>query len=150
MDNLTFTLGDILTTLLIVAGIVALVALALFLFNLVKTLKQVNKILDDNEKDINRVVADLPGITQNVNSITTEANSLISTVGPEVQSIVGSAKHVVDNVETTALQVTDTVGLVSDSVADTALNLKHNVSSAQDYLVFVTEVADIVRAWVRK
>ena len=150
MDNLTFTLGDILTTLLIVAGIVALVALALFLFNLVKTLKQVNKILDDNEKDINRVVSDLPGITQNINLITTEANSLISTVGPEVQSIVGSAKHVVDNVETTALQVTDTVGLVSDSVADTALNLKHNVSSAQDYLVFVTEVADIVRAWVRK
>jgi ABC-type transporter Mla subunit MlaD len=87
---------------------------------------------------------------QNVNAITTEANTLISSVGPDVQNIVGSAKHVVSNVENTALQVTDTVGLVTDSVADTALNLKHNVSSAQDYLVFVTEVADIVRAWIRK
>ena len=150
MGAVTFTLSDLLYTLLILAGIAALIALAVFLLNLVKTLKKVNQILDDNEKDIQRVVSDLPGITQNVNAITTEANTLISSVGPDVQNIVGSAKHVVSNVENTALQVTDTVGLVTDSVADTALNLKHNVSSAQDYLGFVTEVADIVRAWIRK
>lgn len=40
MGAVTFTLSDLLYTLLILAGIAALIALAVFLLNLVKTLKK--------------------------------------------------------------------------------------------------------------
>ena len=68
--NQAFTLSDLLTFFLSVAGILVLVALFLTLLKVFKILKSVSEVLEKNREEIDSTISSLPEVMENVNGIT--------------------------------------------------------------------------------
>lgn len=161
--SITLSLNDILRFVLYIAGIAALVYLALTLKNVVGILKKVNEKLAEHEAIIDDTVEKIPVITDNVTIITdnaskmtTDATAMIEVVKPEVEKIaltVGDVSATVDDVtrtiDETAIRLTSTVGAISDSVSDTARVISFNADNAFDVYYIFREVVQAIRDVLR-
>lgn len=162
-SSITLSLNDILRFILYIAGIGALIYLALALKNIVGILKKVNDKLVEHEDVINDTVEKIPAITDNVTVITdnvskisTDATTMIEVVKPEVEKIaitVGDVSATVDDVtrsiDQTALRLSHTVGAISDSVTDTARVISFNADNAFDVYYIFKEVIQAIRDVLR-
>ncbi len=102
---MTFTidLGDILLFLLCVAGIVFLIYLTVLIRNVIKLVKDANALIDKNRPNIDLTMSTLPGISANIESITTDVKQGVVTVTNTAERIetnlTNSAAGVVDKTE---------------------------------------------------
>ncbi|MCD1146703.1 hypothetical protein LQU94_01055 [Peptoniphilus sp. KCTC 25270] len=161
--NITITLHDLLRILLYLAGIGALVYLALVLKNVVGILKSLRTKLDEHEAVIDDTFKKLPTITDNVTVIstnasrlTTDATEMVEVVKPEVERIavtVGGVTDTVDDiarsVDETTLRLTSTAAVVSDSINDTARTISFNANNIVDYFYILREVLEALRDVIR-
>ncbi len=161
--SITLSLNDILRFMLYIAGICALVYLAMVLKNIVGILKKVNEKLAEHEAVIDDTVEKIPAITDNVaiiadnaSKLSTDATELVEVVKPEVEKIaltVGDMSTTVDDVtrtiDETAIRLNSTVGAISDSVSDTARVIAFNADNIFDYFYIFREVAQAIRDVLR-
>lgn len=146
----SITVGDLLHILLAIAGIVALVALAMVLFQIVKTLKKVNTTLENNKDHLDKIIRGVEKTSGHAGIISEQAEEMLKAVAPDVSKIVGQVSTIVDGAQGLTTDVTDTVHYLTDSVSDTVSSVKHGFSSAQDYLYYISEIVDIVKNTFRK
>ncbi len=116
MTEVTINLSDLLNLLLVLAGSVALIALAVFLFNLAGTIKRVSKLLEDVTPSIDETVKKLPPIMDDVHIVT------------------GNVVDITDAVVDTVPEMLDDVGVVTGSVGDIVDSVGGLVSNVADTL----------------
>lgn len=105
--ELTFTLQQFLSGLLLLAAAIAVIALIFVFIRLFKALGKLNTILDDCSDSITRTVNTLPDITEkvddaldNVSSVTETVADVADDAGEFVGKVVnGPANDVVDLLE---------------------------------------------------
>lgn len=119
LTQVSINLGDLLNLLLALAGATALIALAVFLFRLAGTVKELSKLVSSLSPNIDETVKKLPSIMDDVNIITgnvvdmtdAAADSVPSLLG-DVSTVTGSVTGVVNSVGGLVSNVTDTLGSV--------------------------------------
>lgn len=162
--DITITLHDLLRIILYLAGIGALVFLALALKNIVGILKMVKEKLDQHEGIIDDTFQKIPTLTDNATVITTNASRLstdvsemVEVVKPEVEKIattVGGVTNTVDDisrsVDETALRLSNTAAVVSDSINDTAKTISFNANNIVDYFYIMREVLEALRDVIKQ
>lgn len=146
----SITVGDLLHILLALAGLIALIALSMALFQLVRVLKRVDATLESNKTNIDGIIVSLEKTTRHAGMISEQTESTLKTVGPDVEKIVGQVGTIIDGVEGLTGDVTDTVHYFTDSVSDTVSSVKHGFSSAHDYLYYISEMIDIIKNALRR
>jgi uncharacterized protein YoxC len=85
--NTMISLKDLGMIVLWGSLVIMLIYLALLFKRLNDTVKGVNKLIEENSEDIGQTIKEVPKITKNISSITTEAVS-------SVQAVKGIAKNV--------------------------------------------------------
>ncbi|MDO5037817.1 MAG: hypothetical protein Q4E37_05905 [Tissierellia bacterium] len=150
----TITLKDLLLILLYIAGIGALVYLALTLKNVFQLIKSINGKLKEHEVVIDDTLRKIPSLTDdatiiasNASKLTTDATELVEVVKPEVEKVaitVGNASATVDDVvrtvDETSNKLSQTVNTVSDSLNYTAKTISLNTDNIFDYFYILREV----------
>ena len=150
MMGSSITVGDLLHILLAIAGIVALVALSMTMFQIVKALKKLNSTLESNQESLDHIIKNVEKTSAYAGNISEQAESTLKSVAPDVARIVGQVGSIMDGAEGLTSDVTDTVHFLTDSVSDTVSSVKHGFSSAQDYLYYFSEIVDIFRNAFRR
>ncbi|MDO5715466.1 MAG: hypothetical protein Q4P25_02695 [Tissierellia bacterium] len=152
--SVTFTLHDLLSFVLFLAGIAALVALFMVLLKVAKILGKVNDLIEKNQGEIDHTIKTIPAlvdnakdISGNVNIISADATHLVQEVKPEIEKVMGAVGSVSDTVNGITRRVDDTtervacsVNYVSDTVSDAAKTITLNADNAMDYFYIVREV----------
>src|SRR5574344_1655827 len=134
---MSYDLIDILLALLIIAGVVALVALAKLLFNLSKTVGVIADTVESNRKSLDETFEDLPKITNNLNTVLDCTNGLIEDVTPKVASALYDVSNLTSHVSNITDTVADTVEVVGIAAADTASKFTNTFRSATNKTGFV-------------
>lgn len=111
--QIVFTLGDLGWFVIWGLLVVILVYIVLILFRFYKSFKKIMAIVDDNRENINKVLDEAPGITQNVNEISEE-------VSHAMQAFRGT----VDNVASTSNAATGKIVENNDVVSQITLFFK--------------------------
>lgn len=80
--------------------VIMVIYLTLLFKRLNDTVKSVNRLIEDNREDIGNTMKEVPGITRNINDITTDANSgvqamkgIVKNVGILKKAAVPAAKY---------------------------------------------------------
>lgn len=115
--NIILPVHDIFSIILYILGAVTLVVLIIGLMKLVKILSQVNNLIGDNRKNIDRVLETAPETLENINETVVQAKSTINRAG-------------------------SAVGIFSDGVDDTVTEINYGYASIIDV---VKAVGDVVR-----
>ena len=101
MIRLPFSWGELLVGLLIMAAIAVCVFLIIALAGAVKTFKKLNALLKKNGPAVDKTIANIQSITDDVNQVTSNLGALAETItepeGPAgvVASVVGTVVHVI-------------------------------------------------------
>ncbi len=148
--EITISLEAIAQFIIVLLGIFALAFLIVVLINLNRLIKTVNKHLDDNSKEIDSVIKDMPAISAKAKTLVSNVDDIVVRSGPEVQQIIGNVKILSDSAGKISEDVTETVSFISESAIDTADNIRYGVHSATDYLSFVYDIIEIVKNLLRK
>ncbi|MBK5252490.1 MAG: DUF948 domain-containing protein [Peptostreptococcaceae bacterium] len=85
--NTMISLKDLGMVVLWGSLVIMLIYLALLFKRLNDTVKGVNKLIEDNSTEIGRTIQEIPKITQNINSITTEAVSSVHAVKGIIKNV---------------------------------------------------------------
>ncbi len=113
------------TALLSIAGVVVLVALAVFIFKLVGLIGSLTRVINGLEPRIYKVVDELPPIVQNVSTISSNVVDMTDDVATELPKVLSN----VTTLSTAATEVTDSVtglvGEVGDGLTDLVSHLRH-------------------------
>jgi len=102
MFNEMVSWGELITIVLFVLGSALLFYLILTVANLMKVLKNVNQILEDNSDEIRKTVEKLPEITENTAKITgilKDNMESIQTVVKDVEKISETVKNGVETIQ---------------------------------------------------
>ena len=105
----TISFNEVLTFILLVAGITLLVYLVITASNINSILKDVRVTLNKNKGNINNTISSLPGIASNLSAITGELQ-----VG--VQTIAATAEIIEKNVSNSSGKLTEKADIAVDSV----------------------------------
>lgn len=153
----TLTIQDLLKFILFLLGIGVLTYLIIILRNLSKILGQVRIIADENAKEIDTTIKQLPEISENVNAITKEAKDTLINLQPEINGLLHNVNSISTKVEgitnlidDTTHKVGDTVGIVTDSISETATAFKFNAKNVTEYLNIIKEILEIIKNTVKK
>lgn len=151
------TILDLFRLILFLLGIGALTFLILALKNITGILGQINKIINDNSREIDRTIKQLPEISENVNAITHDTKQTVKELTPEINgllhninSISGKVEGITNFIDDTTHKVGDTVGLVSDTISDTATSFRFNVNNIADYIVIIKEIFESIKKYINK
>jgi|LGVE01.1.fsa_nt_gb uncharacterized protein YoxC len=120
MDTIiTFTLKDLLLCGVYLALIAMIIYIIKILMKAHSSMKHINAIVEDNRKEIDAILKEAPGISQNVNTISEEAAHDIARF-----------RGTIDNIADTTESVT---GVVKDnsSVVDGLTSVFHTASIAK-------------------
>jgi len=152
MMSANLTVQDLFKLILFLLGIGVLTYLIIVLSNINKLLGQARAMAENNLKEIDTTIKQLPEISENINAITKEAKNTLETLSPEVNdllktinSISGKVEGITSVVDNTTHKVGDTVDLVSDGIAETVLAFKFNAKNASQYLSIIREVIDMIK-----
>ncbi|MDO5301499.1 MAG: hypothetical protein Q4E76_03260 [Tissierellia bacterium] len=162
MDT-TIQLRDLLQILLYLAGIGALVYLALVLKNVYGIVKTVNgkmnehaAVIDDTMQKIPTLTDNATILTNNASRLSTDAAEMAQVVKPEVEKIAGTVGQltgtvddIARSVDETTLRLSNTARVVSDSVSDTAKTISFNANNIVDYFYILREVLEALRDVIR-
>ena len=151
------TIQELFTFILFVLGIGAMGYLIVVLKNLSLLLKKVNKLVDDNDENIESTIAQLVEIRENINSITKTTDEAMKSIVPEVDELVchmnsisGKVESIADSIDGTTYKLTETVDSVSDTISESAFAFQQNISSVSDYIQIVTEIIEVIKNLMKK
>lgn len=154
--DVSLTINDIFKIALFVVGIGALGYLIVVLKNVSKLIAEILGIVKDNEENINATIKEVPGISENINSITKNANIAIKEMTPDINGIVKNANNITlkigsltDTAEQTAMKALNTADITVDAIADAAYSLKFNVKNINDYIQIIGDVIERVKVIIR-
>ncbi|WP_240839604.1 DUF948 domain-containing protein [Acidaminobacter sp. JC074] len=120
MDTIiTFTLKDLLVCGVYIALIVMIIYIIKILMKLHSSMKHINAVVEDNRKEIDAILKEAPGISQNVN-----------TISEEVAHDITQFRGTVDNIAETTESVTEVVK-ENQSVVDGLTSIFHTASIAK-------------------
>ncbi len=120
MDTIiTFTLKDLLVCGVYLALIVMIIYIIKVLMKLHSSMKHVNSVIEDNRIEIDAILKEAPGISQNVN-----------TISEEVAHDITQFRGTVDNIAETTESVTEVVK-DNQSVVDGLTSIFHTASIAK-------------------
>jgi len=105
----TISFNDVLTFILLVAGITLLVYLVITASNINSILKDVRVTLNKNKDNINNTISSLPGIASNISAITGELQE-------GVQTIAATAEIIEKNISNSSGKLTEKADIAVDSV----------------------------------
>jgi len=142
--SISFTLGDILSALLVIAGIVALAFLVKLLISVSKITDTIGKTLSDNKTSLDEAIKDIPRITTNLTGVLDNTNHLVADVKPSVVSMLTDVNNVTNKISNVTTNVSDTVEVVGLAAADTASRFSSTVSNATDYLALIKGILSYV------
>lgn len=112
--NINEVLGFIAIFIGVCLGIAVLVLLIIVLVNLIKTIRKVNKVIDDNTANISKTIEKLPELAENVDEAVVSIKDNVDIVG-----------GVVSNVEDTFL---DTKPTGSNDMIMTIVDIAENIA----------------------
>ncbi len=155
--DVSLTINDLFKIALYIVGIGALGYLIVVFKNTSKLISEINGIVKENEDNINAIIKEVPGISENVNSITKNADIVIKEITPDINGIVKNANNITnkigsltDTAEQTAMKVLDTADITVDAIADAAYALKFNVKNVNDYIQIIGDVIERVKEIIKK
>lgn len=150
MTEVTINLRDLLSLFLVLAGSVALIALAVFFFNLAGTMKRVSKLLEDVSPGIDETVKKLPPIMDDVHIVTGNIVDITDAAAETVPEVLEDVEVVTDSVG----DIVDSVGGLVSNVADTLGSLVHlvkkPVEKADSFASVVGTAVKVGRAYHAK
>lgn len=141
----TITIQELFQFILYLLGIGLLVYLIIFIKNVNSLILRAKQMVEQNEKEIDTTLKQLPGISTNVNHISGDVKELIETVSPDVSDLIKSTSSITNKLDDTSEKVFDAIDLVSESVTDTAVTIKDNIRNATDYITLFIEIIDIIK-----
>ncbi|MDO5733754.1 MAG: hypothetical protein Q4P08_01240 [Eubacteriales bacterium] len=115
---ITINLMDLLLGLLVLAGVAALVALAITLFRIAQTLKTVSEIATESKPAVKLILDEVPITINRVQGILSDVEKVSSAAGESLPPLVKSAAEAGES-------ITDTVGVIGDG-AHTAVSAVSN------------------------
>lgn len=155
--DVSLTINDLFKIALYIVGIGALGYLIVVFKNTSKLISEINGIVKENEDNINAIIKEVPSISENVNSITKNADIVIKEITPDINGIVKNANNITnkigsltDTAEQTAMKVLDTADITVDAIADAAYALKFNVKNVNDYIQIIGDVIERVKEIIKK
>ncbi len=116
---ITFTLKDFLLSGVYIALIILLIVAIRILFKVYSSIKNVNAIVEENRKDIDLIIKEIPGITKNANLIS-----------EEVAHDLAQFRGTVDNIAETTESVTGVVK-ENNTIVDGLTSVFHTASIAK-------------------
>ena len=116
---ITFTLKDLLLCGVYLALIAMIIYIIKILMKAHSSMKHINAIVEDNRKEIDAVLKEAPGISQNVN-----------TISEEVAHDIAQFRGTVDNIAETTESVTGVVK-ENQTVVDSLTSVFHTASMAK-------------------
>lgn len=155
--DVSLTINDLFKIALYIVGIGALSYLIIVLKNLAKLTTQITQIVKENEANINTTIEQVPQISENINSISKNADAALKDMAPEINSVLHNFNNIstkvgsiTDSVEETASKALETADIVTDSVADTAYALRYNVKNINDYIKIIVETIETIKNMIKK
>ncbi|MGI6157260.1 MAG: hypothetical protein ACOYH4_02095 [Saccharofermentanales bacterium] len=150
----TIDSGTFIAILLGVTGAIALIALAIFLFKLLSTLKRVDKMIVDITPAVEETAEKLPTIVDNVEiisgnliDITDSVAETLPEVLDDVDSVTGAISDITDSTSNLVVNITDTFnGIVGARRA----RAEKGGSNLQYLLPIISSVLGIVNKKKRK
>lgn len=100
MFDKIITWGELITIVLFVLGSILLFYLILAVSNLLKVLKSVNKLIDDNKDNIDKSLKDLPKITDNTEKATALIKDNLEGIDKIVEKVGSISTSVKDGIDT--------------------------------------------------
>lgn len=91
---------NVIYLILAILGCVAVVYLILTLNKILKLLTNVNSILDQNKDNLNRTIADLPSIANNVNDACQNIKDISEVATETTADLIVAKENIETNVET--------------------------------------------------
>ena len=153
----TLTVQDLFKLLLFLLGIGGLSYLILVLRNINKIITQVNLIVEDNKKNIDGTLKQLPIISENISSITKSTDIELNDLTPEINDLVsnindisGKVGSITDSVDSTTHKVSETFDVISESISETAFAFQYNIKNIDNYIRLIVEIIEAIRNAIKK
>ncbi len=141
----TITIQELFTFILYLLGIGLLVYLILLIKNVNKLITKARQIVEENTKEIDTSLKQLPDISTNINYITKDVKDLVEKTSPNLQDLMVNASSITNKLDTSSDKRFDAIDSVSDSVGHTAVTIKDNINNVTDYIVLIMDVIDIIK-----
>ncbi|NMA00156.1 MAG: hypothetical protein GX924_03870 [Clostridiaceae bacterium] len=110
-------LSSLLYVLLALVGAVALVALAVLLFQLVGVASRLKKSLDDISPDVTKTVKTLPGVMEKVDGVLDDVQTVTDSAKESIPEILHDASGITGAVETTVGSIGDAASGIADRIS---------------------------------
>lgn len=140
---------DVLIWILIVAGILALGALAYLFFNIAKAVRSAAKIVEDNRIEIDHTMHVLPQVIENVEEITSNVSQITAEIEPNIAIVMDNVADVSSKVNRMTGTVEDATNSVASGVKSVAEGVKSvgdsAVGMAQSFMDTVGNIGDSVK-----
>lgn len=143
--QLSFTLVELLTVILILLAIVALFFLVKVLIGLSKAIKNVTAIIEDNKDQIDLAINNLSATSTSAVSIASEVDGLVKDVKPGLVSTLTEVEGLVGNANKLSTDAVDTVEYFTMSAVDTFDNISSGVSKATDYVELIKSILQSIK-----
>src|SRR6056297_463433 len=114
--TISIDLMQLLLSLLVLAGVVLLVYATVFLAQTLKVVRQLRKLLAENEENINGTLQSMPGIAGNVESITLDVRQGVDTLSDTAEGLEDRLLGARSNTMEKAENVIETVYIVAQLV----------------------------------
>ncbi len=144
MDT-TIRLEELMIFIVFLLGIGLGVFLIMAIKNLATILKNINKIVEENEKSIDTILKEAPPIMENVNKITRDLQETLEDVKPSVTNIVKNVDTISDDITETIDKVAYTVDIVGEGIEGGVEALNSNKGAIVNYLNIILELAGILK-----
>ncbi|NLJ95475.1 MAG: hypothetical protein GX326_08310 [Clostridiaceae bacterium] len=159
VSEVTVSLTDLMSVLLGMAGVVVLVALAIFLINLNSTVKKIKSMLDELTLPISQSINQIPEIIKKTDKSLTDVNTITESAAETVPEVLNEVSDVTSSLGTTVQTVANTATNVVDGVDGAVTGIKRGagkvassgiLSSVFGNLGRITAVLAMIRRFKKK
>lgn len=169
--EITISINEIMIFLLMLAGIGALVYLLLLFKKATEVLTIAKDLINNRKKEIDRTIAQLPEIMDNVNTITAKSTILVDNIDEmvvnskdniegiiasansslsDINRITETANSVVYRVGNTAETAVDSVDSFANNIADISRMFGSNKDNLIDYIYIIKDFIEELRRILRR
>ena len=136
------SLGDMMLILLTIAGVAALVFVAIAMSKVSSLASRAKQVLDENRPAIRDTVKAMPSLVQDAGKSVADTKKTLETVLPQVHTIAGNAEAITND----SRQALDTVKQVTEVVGTGVKNTVHTIEEGmQDTADGVRLIAELIR-----
>lgn len=169
--EITISINEIMIFLLALAGIGALVYLLLLFKKATEVLSIAKDLINNRKTELDKTIASLPEIMENVNTITAKSTLLVDNIDDmvtnskdniegiissansslsDINRITETANSVVYRVGSTAETAVDSVDSIASNIADVSRLFGNNKDNLIDYIYILKDFIEELRRILRK